>query len=132
MFDNIGNKIKTLAKATCWLGIIGSIILALYYLIQEDAPVFIAVLIAVFGSLASWGGSWVEYGFGQLVENSDELVKRGNQTIPAQNNATVNNAYVSHIVPAVSAKPVAHRWRCDGCGTMISEGICPICGKESK
>ena len=25
---------------------------------------------------------------------------------------------------------VTHKWRCDGCGTMISDYICPVCGKD--
>lgn len=74
MFDNIGRKIKTLAKVLCWLGIIGSIVSGIIsvcmgkwigeYLLQ-------GILIMLVGSLASWISCFVLYGIGQLIENSD-------------------------------------------------------------
>ena len=70
MFDNIGGKIKALAKVVCWIGIIVSCIVGFVMLINSNA---VGLLIAGVGSLSSWIGSFVLYGFGQLIENSDRL-----------------------------------------------------------
>ncbi len=74
MFDNIGGKIKVLAKVVCWIGIVVSVILGLL-----TGNSITALLTMVIGSVASWVGSFMTYGFGQLIENTDILVKRGNQ-----------------------------------------------------
>ena len=68
MFSNIGGKIKALAKVICWLGIIASIFVGLLFLDKNPLG---GLLWMVLGSLSSWIGSFVLYGFGQLVENSD-------------------------------------------------------------
>ena len=73
MFDNIGSKIKELAKIVCWIGIAVSVIIGIALLWTDGLA---GILTAVFGSLFSWVGSFVLYGFGQLVENSDTLVAR--------------------------------------------------------
>ena len=90
MFDNIGGKIKGLAKFFCWLGIIASVIGGIaiivagaqmnsYYYSYSSSVITTAILsgiaVMVFGSLISWIGSFLLYGFGQLVDNSDKLVK---------------------------------------------------------
>ena len=86
MFNNIGGKIKGFAQIVCWLGIIGSIITGFVFIgIGSDSRngggiVFLGILIAIVGSIASWIGSFLTYGFGQLVENSDKLVKQDNTT----------------------------------------------------
>ncbi len=126
MFDNIGSKIKTLAQVVCWIGIIASFIIGLILMGQDDGAVFIGLLVLIFGSLFSWIGSFITYGFGQLIENSDILVKQGNKTPSTPNNANTNNTYTTPV------QRIKHQWMCDGCGNMISENICPICGKGNK
>lgn len=90
VFRNIGRKIKGLAKVLCWIGIIFSILggVAIALLgatnmqviagAAADIPevsgvmfIFGGVLVAVVGSLSSWIGSWLLYGIGQLIDNSD-------------------------------------------------------------
>ena len=80
MFNNIGNKIKTYAEVVSWIGIIACIILGVISIIVGIAnesleAIFIGILVALIGSLSCWIESFVLYGFGQLVENSDILVK---------------------------------------------------------
>lgn len=125
MFDNIGGKIKTLAQVVCWIGIIASVIIGFVMMAQDDDTAFAGILIMVLGSLGSWIGSFMTYGFGQLIENSDILVKQGNKIPSNQNNA--NN--IDYTSPIETTK---HQWRCDGCGNMISENVCPICHKASQ
>ena len=81
MFDNIGSKIKTLAQVVCWIGIIASFLIGIILISQDEDTALIGFLVLVLGSLFSWIGSFMTYGFGQLIENSDILVadKKGNQ-----------------------------------------------------
>ena len=75
MFDNIGSKCKTLAKALCYIGIALSIVggMCLFIAaIATDEMLFLlyGVLTAVFGSLASYLSSLGLYGIGEAAENS--------------------------------------------------------------
>lgn len=74
MFDNIGGKIKTLAQVVTWIGIIASVISG-FAIMSIDEEIFVGLIVMIFGALMSWVSSFVLYGFGQLVENSDKLVK---------------------------------------------------------
>lgn len=96
MFKNIGRKIKTLAKVVCWLGIIFSVLLGVMIMlgsasaaqfvtqyeqsgtqiaISSGASIVLGIIVIVVGVLASWIGSFMTYGFGQLIENSEEIKK---------------------------------------------------------
>lgn len=119
MFDNIGSKIKTVAKVVCWIGIIASIIIGFVLMVQDDDTAFAGILTMILGSLGSWIGSFMTYGFGQLIENSDILVKQG------QKEPISHNTYSTNSTPSNN-----HQWRCNKCGNMISEEICPICNKD--
>lgn len=95
MFNNIGGKIKGLAKFMCWLGIILSVIIGVIMIIaaassrsytfdsygekitlSTGGSIVAGILVIVFGSLASWIGSFFMYGFGELVENSKKVADR--------------------------------------------------------
>ena len=84
MFDNIGSKIMKLAKVLCWIGIILSVISGIIiiaggannsraYGYNSGPSVLTGILTIVFGCLASWIGSFFTYGFGQLIENTDNI-----------------------------------------------------------
>lgn len=75
MFGNIGGKIKSLAQVITWLGIIGSVIWGFVLMATDEDLISAGLMIAVLGSLISWVSSFVLYGFGQLVENTDKLVE---------------------------------------------------------
>ena len=94
MFDNMGGKIKTLAKVLVFLGILASVIGAIvlwaqagqvssrtgsyYYSAQSGESTTLVItgfVVLVVGVLASWVSSFVLYGFGQLVENSDIIAQ---------------------------------------------------------
>ena len=104
MFNNIGAKIKGLAKVLTWLGIIVSVIAGFtvifsgnllsgvlgslnsyggYNSYGYNAPrgvsggmVAAGIAVMVFGSLFAWIGSFLLYGFGHLIENSDKIASR--------------------------------------------------------
>lgn len=73
MFDNIGGKIKSLAQVVCWIGIIASVICGFILIGTDEDLILLGLLIMVIGSLISWVSSFALYGFGQLIENTDEL-----------------------------------------------------------
>ena len=80
MFNNIGGKIKSLAKIVCWLGIISCIISGLPLILTNQQPlVLVGILIAVVGSLFSWISLFILYGFGELVENSAIIAAKSKQ-----------------------------------------------------
>ena len=123
MFDNIGSKIKVVAKVECWIGIFLSVIIGFVLLVQDEDAILTGFLVMVLGSLSSWVGSFMTYGFGQLIENSDTLVEQGRKSrVPANSIPFQSNTSYT--------QPNKHQWRCNGCGNMISDEICPICNKD--
>ena len=73
MFDHIGGKIKNVAKAVCWIGIVLSIVLGLILLIalSTDSPairIAVAIPVMILGAVLSWIGSFTLYGYGELIE----------------------------------------------------------------
>lgn len=91
MFSNIGRKIKITAKVFCWIGIILSVISGLGLIVtgfsgmwpQTHSIVMIlgGVGTALLGSLLSWVGSFLMVGFGELVENSEEIAANTRKSI---------------------------------------------------
>lgn len=76
MFENIGKKIKGLAKVVAYLGMIASVIGGISIMADgSDVAILIGLLVMISGMIAAWIGSFFAYGFGQLVDNSDKLVK---------------------------------------------------------
>ena len=75
MFKNIAKKLKALAKVICWVGIVLSVLAGLLYIFASgDITYAIAGVVAMLlGILLSWVGSFVLYGFGQIVENTDKM-----------------------------------------------------------
>ena len=69
MFDNIGGKIKRIAETGCWIGIIFSVIMGLFFMLDGISG---ALFYFVLCPIASWLVSVLIYGFGELVENSTE------------------------------------------------------------
>ena len=79
MFNNIGFKIKYTAKVLFWVLVaafaisgFGNILDGiLYYNSSVAVGGFVTMLV---GPALSWVGSILVYGFGQLIENTAELV----------------------------------------------------------
>ena len=88
MFDNIGNKIKVLAKVLTWVGIIASIIAGVLSIVaggqwdQNNPMILPGVLTIVGGSLAAWIGSFLLYGFGELIDQTMDINRRLQQRSP--------------------------------------------------
>ena len=78
-FDNIGGKIKALAKWSCWITIlltwVGAII-SFFILLFTNGTFFIAFLVPIAAALSSllvWIGSWVIYAFGEHIEDTKSI-----------------------------------------------------------
>lgn len=79
MYENIGGKIKTLAKVMCAIGIVASVVIALkLFSVAEYSEELagVGLVVMILGPVLSWVGSFVLYGFGQLVENSDIIAEQ--------------------------------------------------------
>ena len=74
MFNDIGGKLKALAEVLTWLGMGASVLIGIIELFANGDTPLPGLLIIAIGCLGSWLSSFVLYGFGQLVENSDKLV----------------------------------------------------------
>lgn len=84
MFDNIGRKIKTLAKVLCWIEIISSIIVAIIMIYtsntafsyrESDSLAAVSLrtsgwILLFGGPLISWISFFVLYALGEITENS--------------------------------------------------------------
>ncbi|MBE6733508.1 MAG: hypothetical protein E7561_05895 [Ruminococcaceae bacterium] len=93
MFNNIGQKIKTLAKFIMWLEIGLSVLSGLGVIIEIMISVevdtvlqgvlflilglVLGAIVVVIGGFIAWVSVLTLYGFGQLVENSDKLAGTG-------------------------------------------------------
>ena len=84
MFDNIGRKIKMLAKVLCWIEIISSIIVAIMMIYtsntafsyrESDSLAAVSLrtsgwILLFVGPLISWISFFVLYALGEITENS--------------------------------------------------------------
>ena len=80
MFDNIGKKIKTLTKVVCWIGMISTLALGIVLVAVDDDNVAFGIPIMVGGPLLCWLGSFLMYGFGELVDRTmsiEEMMRGG-------------------------------------------------------
>ena len=96
MFENIGEKLKTTAAVWLWGGIILSFVFGL--LLQFP----IAILLGCLFFLVS---SWVIYGIGQVVENT-------NQTVEMLR--SIAGAVDAPVAEVIDPAP----WKCHACGTF--------------
>lgn len=87
MFDNIGGKIKSLAKVVTWIGIVCSIIAGIAVLANADSSIsWVGILIIPGGIVISWISSLTLYGFGELVANSSIIAEAYKNHTPSDSN----------------------------------------------
>ena len=86
MFENIGGKIKGLAKFIFWvisiISIIGGAAIIIGGLADSDtssgskiASIVIGILSAVGGVLLAWIQNFLLYGFGELVDSNQKILR---------------------------------------------------------
>ena len=95
MYDNIGNKIKILAKVTFVLCAISSLLAGIVLMATSEYMVVAGLIIMVVGSLFSWIASWFMYGFGELIEKTSAIERNtrggGNSSVCVKDNEEKQN-----------------------------------------
>ena len=123
MFDNIGSKIKSQAVGVTVVGIAFSCIFGIVIMLENFA---IGLLIAIFGSLASWGSSLTLYVFGHLIEKVDIIANAQEQQHSTPKNDLPEEEIKKEVKPQV-------RIEADySCKSLIetgshTRGMCLIC-----
>mgnify|MGYP003310986086 CR=1 FL=1 len=79
MYNNIGRKIKGLAKIIAYGGIVLCIIggLSAFFILSDEYYTediaFIGIIVAVVGSIMCWLSGFFVYGFGELVDQTQQI-----------------------------------------------------------
>ena len=75
MYDNIGGKIKGLAKAVFIVEAIAALITGFVLMVEDEDMILIGLPIMVFGPLVAWVSSWLIYGFGELIDKTCDIAR---------------------------------------------------------
>ena len=85
MYDNIGGKIKGLAKAAFWVEAITAIITGICLFDDVMPGILIGLLLIIGGPLVAWVSCWLLYGFGELIDSNVEIKNKiSNMSAPSQ------------------------------------------------
>ena len=104
-FNNIGKKIKTMAKISFYLLSVLFLFYGILLIIKTDNDI-LGLLWLIFGPIISWISSFVLYGFGQLVDNSDKLIAL--KEVPnndIQNNKKAKTTHLENTTIGSNIKP---------------------------
>ena len=77
-YNNIGGKIQGLAKFFFILGAIFSVIGGISTIAAFDGEALgflTAIVVIIVGAIGSWIGSWMLYGFGELIVKTTEIAE---------------------------------------------------------
>ena len=143
MFDNIGEKIKKLAKVLCWIGIALNLISGTVSIIigavgwRMEYLIFVGIAVAIAGPIISWAGSFLLYGFGECIEHlacqtkQNESIIRLLQKEP-DSTPTANTGLTKAESDNGVSSSSDSRWVCRSCGTSNSLFVltCYQCGAE--
>ena len=126
MFDNIGGKLKVLAVVEAYLGIIGSAIWGIVLMVNE--MFLVGLLVIAVGCVLAWVGSWLTYGVGEAVENSEIILHK-----LRQNGSGFENIDATRNACAPMKAVGADEWKCE-CGRVNKKYVttCPCGAKRYK
>ena len=123
MYDNIGGKIKVLSIVIFIFESLVAVAAGCSILAESFANEYIShisgLFILILGPIVAWISSWLLYGFGQLIENSDKMVVLSKQ-----------NLYLKreHVLGSTE-KHSDEKWKCEKCGSIVTASLdhCPFC-----
>ena len=129
-FENIGGKIKNLAKWSCWITILLIWIAApitFIVLISDDWTVYlcwIPLVGAIIAPIFVWIGSWAMYAFGEFVEDIHAIRDKEGTTEEVKSKRESTASIKGHS-PTQKAKQYMEK----GVAPEKSETgyICPVC-----
>ena len=104
-FNNIGKKIKAMAKISFYLLSVLFLFYGILLIIKTDNDI-LGLLWLILGPIISWISSFVLYGFGQLVDNSDKLIAL--KEVPnndIQNNKKAKTTHLENTTIGSNIKP---------------------------
>lgn len=78
-YENIGNKIKGLAQMVFVVEAIAAVITGIALMATDEDLILYGLLVLIVGPIIAWVSSWLLYGFGQLIENSDIIAEEYNR-----------------------------------------------------
>ena len=138
MFNNIGRKIKTLAVVICCLNILALFISGFYCVgngaeIDSDGLVIFGLILMVAGPIVGWLASCLLYGYGELIDKTQETAQNTRQLLRfCGHNADGNGKSGEENTPLQEAPQAAPGHTCAYCGSNLSDDarFCPMCGFE--
>lgn len=103
MYKNIGKKIRGLAAVIGWIGMIlyvlVGIVMCIAMMADEEVGLGIVCLLGgILGAVIWWIGTWMMYGFGELIVKTSEVADNTRNTAPTYGgyppvNGRAANAY---------------------------------------
>ena len=136
MYENIGKKIKGLAKATFVVAAIAAVVTGISLMASDEDLMLYGLLVMVVGPIVAWVSSWLLYGFGQLIENSDIIAGRQKVSIVKQEKIIDQNNEHTHVQRCAEDYAFVDT-SCPKCKATLSypkwqlqseEGVtCPMC-----
>lgn len=134
LYDNIGEKLKGLAKIIFIIEAIISVIIGLLCLFSGEGLFILGLLTLILGPFIAWISSWVLYAFGELVEKTCDNENNTRNILKKMNEKPINkldySPEVTHIAPSKDATVCKHKWRCENCNNMRTQTPCEYCGVE--
>ena len=143
MFNNIGKKIKKLATITTKIGFFIFILCAI--ILCTEKMVALGILIGLVGCLSSWISSFLLYGFGELIDNTQEIAKNTKRMAQLEGlkgegessqNTFVEESEEVKVDDDLDYDPenIAREDECPACFHKISktDHVCSYCGRKLK
>ncbi len=75
MYDNIGSKIKGLAKITFYVEAIAAVIGGISLMAEDEELAAMGFLLMIVGPLVAWVSTWLIYGFGELIDKTCDIAQ---------------------------------------------------------
>ena len=141
MYENIGQKLKTLAIVEAVIVSVASIVSGIILTFYDDF-ILVGILTATVGTLLAWVSSWVLYAIGETAENVAEIKRM----LKSRQNASTQGApsSASSANKQSSANTVETRSKvlggasssdktklCPHCGEVVKTNTCAMCGKKN-
>lgn len=129
MFDEVGEKIKTISQVLCWLGIVGYVVASIFMFVNaadsySDKTLYntLGWIFLIVGPIASWLSSLLLYGFGELISKISNLEKFFCSNV---------ESFVVDSKQDMSTKE-SKAFICTSCGEVVYQGesSCKKCGQK--
>lgn len=75
MYDNIGGKIKVLARVAFFVEAIAAGIVGIVLMASYDDGILVGFLVAVGGGAVALFSSWLLYGFGEIIDRTCDIAR---------------------------------------------------------